>query len=1113
MRKVLCIHSPKGFNPTHLSSGQAWKIMRLITIFLFAACMQVCAKGYTQTVSLQERNAKLEDVFHLLKKQTGLPVLYTRSMLKNSKPVTVNLKNVSLQQALNEILKDQGLDYSIVSNTIVIKVKEASSSKQTIPNEKVETIIDVNGRVTDSEGSPLVGASVKVKGTTNGTTTDASGVFLLKGVDENAILLFSYAEHESVELKLGGRTNVTVVLKSSEAELKEVVINKGYYTEKQKYSVSSVGRVTSKEIERQPVSNPLATLIGRVPGLVVSQQSGVPGSSFNVQIRGRNSIAQGSQPLILIDGIPFAAGNENMQLINSAINNTLQGSGLSPFNALSPNDIESIEVLKDADATAIYGSRGANGVLLITTKKSRIGKTRVTANFNSGMAKVGNLLPLMNTQQYIAMRNEALANAGTPASTSNAPDLLVYDQTRYKDYQKEFLGGIGHVTNAGLSISGGNISTQFLLSGNYYRETSIFPNDLPNQRGSLLTNLSHKSTDNKLSINFSGGFTSVENRSASSDLTLYTFMSPNSPDFFDTNGKLQYVYNGVQFENPYSYLREKYKVRTNNLTSNLTLAYTIWKTLTAKVLMGYNQQFTDEQKLSPADAKTPTSTIQGHSGLFGKNQYNSWNIEPQLEYSTNLWKGKFSVLLGTTFLSKVNSSTSIDAQGFSSEALLESLDAATLIDATSTLTKYRYQAAFGRLNYNIADKYIVNATGRRDGSSRFGPGKQFSNFGAIGAAWIFSEEKFISNKFNFLSFGKLRGSYGVTGNDQIGDYQFVETWRPASFSYVNDPTLVPNNLSNPDYAWERNNKLEAGLDLGFLKDRIVLAASYYRNRSGNQLINYRLPYITGFSSVITNFPAVVQNQGWEFLLETTPIQSKKLRWNSVFNLTVPKNTLLSFPNINTSTYRSLYVVGQSLNSIYLYRSLGVDPTTGQISYVDVNGNNAVDIEDRQINGRTDPRFYGGWQNTLTYAGIELQCFFDFKSQTGRNPYYFLYGLILPAGSQKNQPLLIDDRWRKPGDVSDLPRITSAFPGTIGSNRSQSSFVYSDQSFIRLRNVSLAYTFPKNLLTKIGATSARVYMQGQNLMTFNRTKGYDPETQNILVMPTLQSYSVGIQITY
>ncbi|MFP3596927.1 TonB-dependent receptor [Chryseobacterium sp. SIMBA_029] len=1082
--------------------------MKLSAILILISYFQVMASVYAQKISLAVKQQPIEKVFSQIQKQSGYIFFYDENMIKEANAVTLNVKEKNLTETLDLLFEGQPFTYEMVKKTIVVKAKAFVKPRVSASPRQQK----ITGLVTDEKDEPLGGASVTIKGGTVATITDKDGRYSIEA-NENDILVFSFLGFMTKEIAVGNRSIMNIKLAESVGQLDQVQVI-AYGTTTRRLNTGSVATVSAKDISQQPVSNALATLVGKVPGLVVTQQSGMPGSSFTVQIRGRNSIAQGSQPLILIDGIPFAAGNENIQLIGSAISNAGQQSGVSPFAAINPADIESIEILKDADATAIYGSRGANGVILITTKKGQAGKTQINANINRGFTQVVKLLPLLNTEQYIALRKEAFANAGTTPTTINAPDLTIYNQTRYTDYQKEFLGGTGNTTNANLSLSGGNEATQFLLSGTYYRETNIFPESLPNQRGSVLANINHKSSDNRFSLNFSGNFTSSENRAPTSDLTFYTYLSPNTPAFFDKDGKLQWAYNGVSIENPYAYLREKYQLRTNNLVGSLNASYRLWEGLTAKILMGYNQQFTNEQKLSPSEAKNPnSSSVQGNTAIFGKNQYSSWNIEPQLEYKSKLWIGSLTALVGTTFLSRSNNSLTVEGSGYSSEALLESLDAATTIDASSMNSKYRYQALFGRLNYNIADKYLMNLTGRRDGSSRFGPGKQFANFGAVGAAWIFSSEKWFEKNLSVVSFGKLRGSYGVTGNDQIGDYQFVETWKSPSYTYFGDASLIPNNLFNADYAWERNKKLEGAIDLGFLKDRILFSAGYYQNRSSNQLINYRLPYLTGFSSVIANFPATVENEGWELSITATPVQTKQFRWNSSFNITFPKNTLLSFPGIESSTYQSLYVVGNSLNSIYNYKSLGVNPTTGLLNFYDANGNGVVDIGDYQINGTIDPKFYGGWQNTLSYKGLELQWFFDFKKQTGKNIYYYLYGISLPAGTMRNQPDLLADRWKNTGDLSDLPKVMPSGTGTIASNTVSSSFAYSNQSFIRLRNVSLSYTFNVKTLAKIGAKSARIYLQGQNLLTINRTKGYDPETQNPALMPILQAYTVGLQISY
>lgn len=1086
------------------SKGMLMRINLTILAVILISLQVVASKVLAQKVSVDVKEMPIKSVFEQFKKQTGYQFFYDNKVLKKASSVTIKIKAMPLKEALESLFEKQPLNYEIVEKTIVVTEKE----KQKDWENNVQNVI--RGKIVDQNGKPMPGVSVTIKGTKKQTSTDENGNYSI-AASSNDTLVFSFLGFGVEEREVGGNRTLNLTMVENIGDLDQVQII-AYGSTTRRLNTGSVGSISAKDIANQPVSNPLATLVGRVPGLVVTQQSGVPGSSFSIQIRGRNSIAQGSQPLILIDGIPFAAANENVQMLNSAISNFSQGSGVSPFNTINPTDIESIEILKDADATAIYGSRGANGVVLITTKKGKAGKTQVSANVNHGFSQVGKLLPLLNTEQYLELRKEAFTNAATTPTTSNAPDLLVFDQNRYTDYQKEFLGGTGHTNNANLSLAGGNNATQFMLSGTYYRETSIFPGNLPNQRASMLANINHASADERFKISFSGNFSSVENKSPSSDLTFYSFLSPNTPDFFDQNGKLQWTYNGVIIQNPYAFLREKYRIRTSNLAGSANTSYKIWKGLSAIMLLGYNQQFTDEQKLSPADAKSPNNVTPGHSAIFGKNQFSSWNVEPQFEYKANIWQGKFSALIGATFLSRSTSSLTVDGVGYSSEALLENFDAAATIDASSLATLYRYNAVFGRINYNINDRYLINLTGRRDGSSRFGPGKRFANFGAVGAAWIFTAENWFE-EFPILSFGKIRGSYGITGNDQIGDYQFVETWKASTNTYVGAPALIPNNLYNDSYAWEKNRKLEAAIELGFLKNQILFSAGYFQNRSSNQLIRYRVPYLTGFTSVLANFPATVENKGWEFTLSGNPVRSGWFRWDSAFNLTIPKNTLLAFPGIETSSYNRTYLVGHSLNSIYKYTALEVNPQTGYLTYFDRNGNGTVDLEDYQYNGNTDPKFYGGWQNTLSFAGLELQFFLDFKKQTGRNLYSHLYNGALSAGTMVNQPVIDATRWKKIGDIAELPKVMTNNAGSIATNLLTSSFSYGDQSFISLRNVSLSYSLNDRLLPKIGAKSARLYFLGQNLFTFNKTKGYDPETQNPLVLPLLQNYTVGFQISY
>ncbi|WP_165835265.1 SusC/RagA family TonB-linked outer membrane protein [Chryseobacterium viscerum] len=1076
-----------------------------LMVLLLFTCLVAAAKVNAQNINIEAKAVPIYKIFKQIEKQSGYSFWYTGDVLKRSSPVTISLRNASLPLALEQIFKKQPFTFELVGETIVIKeklpVKENSGEKE---KQKKQTI---NGTVTDENGKPLSGATIRVKGTDKTTTANKEGKFSLTDIEENAVLVVSYIGYTTQEVSLQNAERI--FLAKSESKLDEVQVI-AYGTTTKRLNTGSVGSISGADIAKQPVSNPLAALSGRIPGLVVTQSTGVPGSSFNIQIRGRNSIAQGSQPLILIDGIPFAPGNEGISSLPSALTNGSTGTSLSPFNSINPSDIESMEILKDADATAIYGSRGANGVLLITTRKGKSGKTQVNVNINQGFTEAGRTMDLMDLRQYLSMRKEAFANSNSTPTISNAPDLMAWDQNRYTDYRTELIGGTGKLTNAQLSISGGSSEIQYLIGGSFYRETSVFPNAMPNTRGSVNMNLNHASKDNRFSLNFSGSFTAGENKTAGTDLTYYTFLSPNTPGFFTPDGKLKWTENGAQYENPYRYLFEGYNAKTNNLVSSVNTSYRIIDGLTLKLAMGYNRLNGKETKLMPMSSLSPDQT-QISSSQFALSEYSSWNIEPQVQYVRTLGRGKLDVLGGATFHQKNSLGNYISVSGFTTDALMESIAAASTINtASNAKSEYKYNAVFARINYNIDNRYIVNLTARRDGSSRFGPGKQFANFGAVGLAWIFTEEKWFQDQFPLLSFGKLRASYGITGNDQIGDYQFLDSWQPGSQTYQGTGTLRPSALANPNYTWEENKKLEAAVDLGFLKDRLLFSANYYRNRSSNQLVAYRLPYLTGFASIIRNFPAVVQNEGWEFSLSADVVKSGIFSWTISANATLPKNTLLKFPGIETSTYASLYKVGRSLGSLYNYHYEGIDPVTGLYRLTDVDGSGSYNAGDLMINGTLDPKIYGGLNNTVRYKGIELSVFFDYRKQTGKNFLYSIYNLARIPGMMMNQPSVLTDRRQNTNTTAQYEKYT-AVAGTNVANVAYSDRVYSDASFVRLRNLSLSYSLPKAVSSKLSLSSARVYLQGQNLFTWSAMNGLDPETQNLYSLPPLKVYTIGLQL--
>lgn len=1084
-------------------------VMKLTITLLLAFSIQVSARVYAQErVTLSEKNATLESVLQEISRQTGYDYAFQDKWKKVSNRVNITVSNSSLKEALDICFKTQPFSYDIIDKIIVIKEKKVDSVSAADG--------DVHGRVTDSLGNPLSGASVQIKNSKRGTETDRDGNYVINQVDAGATMVISYTGYVNKEIKLNGNNTVSVMLSISHNPLDAIQII-AYGVTTKRLNTGDVTTVESADIEKQPVANPLAALEGRVAGLQIVQSSGVSGSSFKVQIRGQNSIAQGSDPFFIVDGVPFVAGNNIIGQVPSATNNPLQQSqgGLSPFNSLNPSDIESIEVLKDADATAIYGSRGANGVILIRTKKGKIGKTKLNLNVYSGTSVVTRTMNMLNTPQYLSMRHEAFNNDGMVADQNSAPDLLVWDTTRYTDFKKMLIGGTARTTDGQLSVTGGDKSTQFLIGGGFHRETTVFPGDMSDTRGSLHLSVNHTSENNRLNIALFANYSSDKNNLPSTDLTASINLAPNFPALRDSSGNLNWDYKGVPFQsNPLAYLLQKYSVQTDNLISNIQISYKIFEGLSFRVSLGYNSVTASEIQINPISSQNPLYSPQGYS-QFGNTALKSWVIEPQLEFNQRIGIGKLNILAGTTSQQNTNSNNYLYGYGFTNDALLQSIAGASYLSATNAYTQYRYDAIFGRINYNIKNKYIVNVTGRRDGSSRFGPGKQYSNFGSVGGAWIFSNEDYFKNKLPFISFGKLRGSYGITGNDQIGDYQYLESWTSTRYAYQGNAGLHPNRLFNPDYSWEINRKLEGALELGFLQERILVSTAYYRNRSSNQLIHYPLPNQTGFPNVTENLPALVQNTGWEISIATKNIVTKDFTWSSSVNFTVPRNKLVSFPGLVSSTYNNKYVVGQSLNVLNKFQFLGVDQQTGVFKFNDLNHDGVFDAKDFSVLGNTDPKFYGGFQNSFNYKGFQLDVFMEFKKQIGKN-YLALQDNFGPPGFAYNQPEIILNRWQKPGDISNVQKFTQTYEDVHTAAviyLPSSNGIYSDASYIRLKTVSFSYSLSPKTDKALHVQSCLVYLRAQNLFTITSYVGSDPENQNLFTLPPLRTITGGIQLNF
>tara|TARA_R110002049_G_scaffold17075_1_gene66969 strand:- start:5241 stop:8456 length:3216 start_codon:yes stop_codon:yes gene_type:complete len=1068
--------------------------------FIFLLCTTVF--GFTTNNGLAQEKVKIEqdkifsvdEVFEMIINQTKYSFLYPADLFKDTPNVKLKKGVVSVGKLLKQALPKGQFNIVLgLQNRITIKKKNKLQQRQ------------ISGKVTDSSGEPLPNVTVRIKGTNKATASDFNGVYKITISDNANVLVFTSIGFETQEIGVDNQTTINITLKEAVGQLDEIVINAGYYNTTKKEATGSIVKVSAKDIENQPLVSPLQTLEGRMSGVTVTQATSMPGSYTNIEIRGKNSLrGDGNYPLYVVDGIPVDSKPISLS--------GLMAFGMDPLSSIGTNNIESIEVLKDADATSIYGSRGANGVVLITTKKGGAGKVTFNINTYSGAGQVSNFIDVLNTKQYLEMRNEAFTNDGASPGAYDY-DLTVWNQNRNTDWQKVLYGGSALVNDVQASLSGGNANITFLAGGALHKEGTVFPGDFGYQKINGFVNINHTSQNKKFKVLLSANYGVEENKLfyGSSIITSGIYLAPNAPELYDKNGELNWE--NSTWTNPLGDLRMTQDISGNNLLANLTLDYTFLKGLHLKSNFGYTNLYNEEFRKTPKTAYDPAiqKYIQ-NSTAFRTTKRKSLIFEPQINYTKKIGKFNWVSLIGLSFQKSINTMLVTSGSGYSEQSLMDNLAAAKTVSVNQhEISDYAYNAIFGRLAVNYSNKYFLNLTGRRDGSSRFAPENRFANFGAIGAAWLFSEENFMKKNISFLDYGKIRGSYGITGSDQIGDYGYYNFYAPTGGG-----GLYPTQLANETYSWESNKKLELALELGFFNERAQVSFNWYKNRSSNQLIGYNLPAITGFSSVIANFPAVVENKGWEFEVSSKNIQSTNFEWISSFNLTIPKNELIAFPNIEGSTYANTYKVGESINTSFLYRSLGVNQSTGVFEVEDVDNNGAFNSDDRVVAKDLGRKFYGGLNNSLRFKNFELNFFFEFVKQLGRNE---LSIFELPPGFSAsigaNQSTNVLDRWQQSGDISNTQKFSYNYDSNYINRMTRSDLSISDASYIRLKTLSLTYNIPKTVNNKIGIGDLKIFFHAQNLFTITNYVGFDPQSNQggAGQLPPLRMLTAGIKLKF
>lgn len=1104
-------------------TAQLLKVMKLTTIFLFAMCLQVSANGYSQKVTLSLKNAPIEKLIREIRKQTGYFFLYKREQLINSPRVSIRLKETELPYALEQGLSGTPLTFKIVDQTIILMQRTTRENIERTQHTKTVINIQVSGRIiSEATGEPLSGASVKLKGSADGTATDADGNFSLLVPDGGGVLIISYVGYEPTEVQVRQSINLNIRLKQKENSVDEVVVV-GYGAVKRSDLTGSVSSVSSEKVTQvKAVSNVAGALQGQAAGVQVMQRSGQPGEYVSIRIRGVNSIAGGNDPLYVVDGLPL--------------------DGLSA--QLNPSDIDKIEVLKDASATAIYGSRGANGVILITTKKGKEGKAKVTYNGYYGTQSLRKKVDVINASEYAQLQNEVAANDGQPQKwTAGQIDSL---RGKGVDWQ-DLVYRNAPVQNHDIAMSGGNLGTKYYSSLGYYDQDGIITNS-NFKRLSFRGNLDQKITDRlnaniSLSLQNSKYFAANYANADFGGIPFQTMVMPPTVGIYEPDGKYT-TFTGVPWgqTNPYGMANDEWRPSTSfHIIGNAVINYEIANGLRLKVSAGVDNRWNRSDYHAP-------NTI-SFSQVFGasKNYSNSSSFinENLLAYKKDFGIHSIDAVGGITYQEgkseHLNSGTAI---GFLTDIYqnYNIQSAQTLARPSTGFSDYKLISYLARANYNYAGKYLLTLTGRYDGSSKFGENNKYAFFPSGAVGWRVSQEPFMEN-VTAVSNLKLRASYGLSGNQAIGPYQTQARLQNVNVVFNNLPNVgyVLSGLENRSLRWETTRQLDIGFDLGMLNDRIQLTADYYNKKTTELLLNVTLPPSSGFGTVLQNVGAV-QNKGFEFQLSTVNLEGD-FGWTSVLSFSHNKTKLVDLGRDalgNPITYKEVgpggnwfpMIIGQSMQQLYGYKVLGIyqadeeaaqngEPTkkAGDYKFQDTDANGVVDGNDRITLTNLEPKFTYGFNNSFSYKNFNLSVLIVGSYGNDIVNEFRKYNITL-NGNWVPSKEAFDARWVGKG-TSNLYDKPSAVSGSSIRDYANSLWV-EDASYLRVRDITLAYNFTPRFMQAANLSSLQIYISAQNYFTISNYSGYDPEASwNITsvngwdrgVYPSMKSVIGGVKLNF
>ena len=964
----------------------------------------------------------------------------------------------------------------------------------------------ISGKLTSSEdGAPLPGVNIIVKGSTTGATSDADGNFSIS-VAESDVLVVSFIGFLTKEIPVGTQTSITITMEPDNKQLNEVVVV-GYGTQEKRYLTGNIAQISSASLQNVPVATIEQSMQGKAAGVFIESQNGKLGQGIKVRIRGASSLSASNQPLYVIDGIPLTSASQSSN-----------GAETNPLADLNFNDVASVEILKDASASAIYGSRAANGVVLITTKHGKSGKTNFTINYFAGVSHETGRRQFLNAQQYVNMETQAAQRAFALDPSFDYVAFNTRRLTRYSAGNTDYLTAkvntdwqnlvfrAAPMNQLDVSASGGNDKTRFFLSGQYFDQNGIL---IGNQlkRLSARINLDHKASE-KLSLGINFNLARTENHRLSNDNAFSTplqivALSPITPAIDPRSGLMSGLldpstgapntnypvyYNPLISKDNASYIATVYRI-----FSNVYGTYTFTPGLTFRSEFGTDLLFqTEDQYLGSATVRdTGTSNGQAFNGTTQIANYTTNNF---LKFEKVINVHAFDIVGGMSYQKSTNNSTSIVGQQFASDAYKTISSAAQIISAAAGPTNFSFLSYFARGNYKFKDRYLLSLSGRVDGSSRFGASNRYGFFPAASAGWIVTEEPFMQN-FSLLSMLKLRASYGLTGNAEISNFASRGLYGPAN--YVGQGGQTPFQLPNNNLKWETTAQTDIGVDFGFLGGRISVEADYYLKSTKDLLLFKNVVGSSGFSTYIQNI-GTLENKGFELVINTQNLVGE-LKWTTSFNIATNQNKITNLNGqVLTPNDMNAALEGQPIGVFYQRQFAGADPNNGDALYVlntknpdgSINKGTTKDYNAAQkvVLGNPNPKWYGGMTNTLSYKGID----FTFVLQGVQGNQIFNNGGQYMSSSASNgyDNQTIDQlrAWKNPGDKTDVPELRLFFAnGTNNSSR-----YISNGSYLRVKTVTLGYNLPKAVALRLKLERIRIYVTGQNLYTFTAYKGWDPE---------------------